>query len=241
MTQQHSKWFPRLAFLVALLGLSACAGLPSKPLARAPQEAPVEVVRVEQTAPSPALIRGLAEVSVEIADFPPRGPGHISWQRRVLMIEDLAAQGYLTQAQDRLSALRQEVSAQVADYYRSQALRYHRQAQQFARLNSDQYDRLRALDFAVHQGAFKTAYFQGRALVRELWAAQAWVTVRSGDTLASIAARREVYDNPNLWPLLKSANKGLLFRNPPLQSGWRLRYPLHPRLDEIFAAVEGLY
>ena len=241
MTQQHNKWFHRAVLVVGLLGLSACAGLPSKPLAMTPQEPPVQVVSTKLAPPSPALIRGLAEVELEIADFPLRGPQHMNWQRRVLGIEDLIAQGYATQAHERLARLRKEISAQVGGYYRTQAMRYQRQAKQFARLSSEQYDRLRALDFAVHQADFKAAYFQGRTLVRELWAAHAWVTVRRGDTLAAIAARRDVYDNPRLWPLLKSANKGLLFRDPPLQPGWRLRYPLHPRLDEIFAAVDGLY
>ncbi len=239
MTQQHSKWFPRAALAGGLLGLSACAGLPSKPLAITPAEAPVQVVSTEIAPPSPALIRGLAEVELAIADFPLRGYQHMAWQRRVLVIEDLLAQGYASQAQERLAALRGEIGTQAGAYYRTQALRYQRQAKQFARLNSAQYDRLRALDFAVHQADFKSAYFQGRALVRELWAAHAWVTVRRGDTLAVIAGRRDVYDNSRLWPLLKAANKGLLFRDPPLQPGWRLRYPLHPRLDEIFAAVEG--
>lgn len=241
MTQQHSKWFPRTALLMGIVVLSACAGLPSKPLAKAPEPAPVRLVSLSPPPPSPQLIRGLVGVELEIMEFPVRGPRHMAWQQRVLTVESLAAQGYASQAQQRLDVLRAEVLRESAAYYRMQALRYHSQAKQFARLNSDQYDRLRALDFAVHEGAFKSAYFQGRALVRELWAAQAWVTVRSGDTLASIAAQRAVYDNPNLWPLLKSANKGLLFRNPPLQPGWRLRYPLHPRLDEIFAAVEGLH
>lgn len=241
MTRQHSKWFPRAALLVGMLGLSACAGLPSKPLANAPAAEPVRVVSAQHAPPNPRLIRGLADIELEVADFPVRGPRHMTWQRRLLNIESLAAQGYADQAQSRLQALRQEVSTETTTYYRTQALRYQQQAKQFARLSSAQYDRQRALDVAVHKGDFKAAYFEGRALVRALWSAQAWVTVRSGDTLASIAARREVYDNPNLWPLLKNANKGLLFRNPPLQPGWRLRYPLHPRLDEIFAAVEGLY
>ena len=126
-----------------------------------------------------------------------------------------------------------------ARYFQQHGQAYLEQARQFSFLNSAQAGRLRAAEFAAERGDYAQVYGLSRALVRELWSADAWVTVRPGDTLARIAARPQVYDNANLWPLLRAANKGYFYRRQQPQAGWRLRYPVHPRLDEIFAAVEG--
>ena len=235
-TGKHNKTAPLAGCLgLAAALVSACAA----PGVTRPEAEPVRVVEVKPPAPmpSPALIQRLASLDVAIAQYPlpVRRQG---WQRQLNRIETLAQEGLVAQAESESRDLQQEVREQSRRYYRQQAQRYIGGAEQFALLRRPQQDQLRAMQFAFERGEYRRAYLGGRALYRELWSAQGWVTVEAGDTLASIAGRRDVFDNPNLWPLLQQANKGLIRDPRRIRIGWRLRYPKHPRLDEIFAAVE---
>lgn len=204
----------------------------------------VAVVAVEthgshQPSMSPQMIQRIASLQIHIDDYPLDAAERYRWSFELAAVEMLARHAQGTMAERRLVALEQEVSANTDRYFQHHGAAYLQQAQQFSFLNDEQAGRLRAAEFAAEQGLFQDVYPLARALVRELWAADAWITARSGDTLARIAARPQVYDNANLWPLIRAANKGYFYRQNQPQAGWRLRYPLHPRLDEIFAAVEG--
>ncbi len=231
---KHNK--SGMAAGLAVLLLSACAAY--RPAV--PQAPRVEVVEIEAepSLPSPELIQRLAATQLLITDYPVPGHRREAWRFRLRRAEALASQGLGDVAQVELRELQIEVADATRDYYFQQAQRYLGQLDQFALLRGAQRDRLRAVRFAAARQDWRTAYTLGRALYRELWSAQAWVTVRAGDTLASIAARPDVFDNPNLWPLLQQANKGLVRDPRRLKIGWRLRYPVHPQLDEIFQAVK---
>lgn len=240
---KHSKCMPRLVLVLLPMFLSACALMPAptpQPVVEAPVQA-VQVVALEQHKAGAAfmpvsMIRRIAALQLRIDDYPIADTG---WRFELAAVELLAQHANLASAQQRLALLEQQVVNETARYFQHHADAYLQQARQFSFLNSRQAGRLREAEFAAQRGEHAQAYRVSRSLVRELWSADAWLTVRAGDTLPRIAARRDVYDNYRLWPLLRAANKGYFYRQSQLQVGWRLRYPLHPRLDEIFAAVEG--
>ncbi len=231
---KHNK--SRLAAGLAVLLLGGCAG--HRPVAPPLPQVQVVEARAEAGLPGPELIQGLAAAQLLITDYPVPGHRREGWRYRLRRAEALAGQGLGEMALEQLRDLQAEVSAATRDYVYQQALRYLGKLEQFALLRGPQRDRLRAVQFAAARQDWPSAYTLGRALYRELWSAQGWVTVRPGDTLAAIAARPEVFDNPNLWPLLQQANKGLVRDPRRLKAGWRLRYPVHPQLDEIFQAVK---
>lgn len=180
----------------------------------------------------------MAALQLRIEDFPLAGGDRRRWQFELAAVEDLIRRGKLDRARPRLAQLDVEVRQASRKYFQQHGQAYLQRARQFAYLNDSQAQRLRAVEVAAQQGHEQQVYQQARSLVRQLWSATGWVTVERGDSLTRIAARPQVYDNGRLWPLLKSANKGYFYRSNQPQAGWRLRYPRHPTLDEVFAAVE---
>lgn len=63
------------------------------------------------------------------------------------------------------------------------------------------------------------------------------VMVRDGDTLSAIAARPEVYDNANLWPLLLKANRDKLSHVDEVPVGIELVIPRNASPEEIKEAL----
>lgn len=243
---KHSKDLLRLAQLGAVLLLQACAvfqaSSPSAVLEAPTQHVQVVAIGFDESPRallSAEMVRRIASLQLQIEDYPLSLNHAANWRSQLAAVEMLAGQGYADLAKQRLDQLAQQVSRQTQRYFQHHAQIYLQQAGQFAFLNSDQASRLRAAQLAAERGQDAQVYRIAKALVRELWSASNWATVRQGDTLARVAARPEVYDNPRLWPLLKQANRGYFYRSNQARAGWRLRYPVHPRLDEIFAAVEG--
>ncbi len=250
-TRKHNKshHFGWLLIPLGALLLSGCVGFGERGKAdpqradelRAPAPEKVAVVPLagaEQDLPSAELMRTLAALQLAVADYPVAGIARQRWRWRAEEAERLARQGALRQAEQAAAELQAEVEQASQQYFHLQARRYLLQARQFALLGRPQRERLRAVELSYHRQDYRVAYHGGRALVRELWSAWRWVTVRPGDTLSAIAARPDIYDNPALWPLLQQANKGLVRDPRRLVSGWRLGYSVYPRLDEIFAAVQ---
>lgn len=186
----------------------------------------------------PELVSQLARVNVLLADYPLPGLQPMHWQYQWASADTLLQKGFFDTARRHLDALEAEIASHSHRYFKFHGTRYLEQARQYAFLSDMQNDRLRALEFAVETGAYGDAYHDGRKLVQELWSADKWVTAKTGDTLARISARKQVYDNYRLWPFLKAANPGYFYRSKAVQAGWRLRYPVHPRLDEIFSVLE---
>jgi nucleoid-associated protein YgaU len=63
-------------------------------------------------------------------------------------------------------------------------------------------------------------------------------TVRHGGSLRDVAARPQVYGNPDLWPLLWQANRERLAQPTHLEPGVRLIVPAHPTAAEVAQALE---
>ena len=232
---KHSKWrrCRRLAGLLAPVILAGCAVQPAAP----PEAVRVVSVEAAPVLPGPELIRALAATRTALADYPVPDARHRAWKRELVQLEGALAQGERSLTLRRARALREEVEAGTQAYFRLHAGRYLSQARQYAMLDSGQYDRLRSAEFSWHRAEYGAAYRQARGLVRELFSAVRWLEVAAGDSLISLSARPDVYDNGLLWPLLWRANKGLVRRPTALTIGWRLRLPVHPQLDEIFAAA----
>jgi len=60
----------------------------------------------------------------------------------------------------------------------------------------------------------------------------------TGDSLRRIAARPEVYDNADLWPLLLDSNKDRIGNPERLETALRLRFPAHPTLQQVQQAID---
>lgn len=63
-------------------------------------------------------------------------------------------------------------------------------------------------------------------------------TVRHGGSLRDVAARPEVYGNPDLWPLLWQANRERVAQPSHLDRGVRLIVPAHPTAAEVAQALD---
>ncbi len=236
--RKHTKsgWWRAVVAICSSCLLTACATSPvaAPPLARVA----VLDLASEDGVADPVLIRELARLDLAIASFPPAGLARQRWRQQAGAVERLARYGHALAARKQLARLQLEVQRDTQAYHARHARSYLREARQFAFLGESELAQLRRLQLDLERGDDRQAYHGGQALVRRLWTTQAWLTVRQGDTLASLAGRSEVYDNPRLWPLLQQANVGLLRDPRRLKPGWRLRYPRYPRLTDVFAAVE---
>lgn len=234
---KDSKWrhAGRFGSLLGVVLLAACAGRP----VATPAESPVSVVAIEtpRSLPSPALIQALAASRAALAQYPAADAQQADWQRRLQLLERDSEAGETAALLRRAQSLRDELRVGTQAYLRLHAGQYLSRARQYARLNASQRERLRAVEFSWYRGDYAPAYRASRDLVRELFSSVRWLPVGAGDSLNGLAARADVYDNALLWPLLWRANKGLVRRPEALTAGWRLRLPVHPQLDEIFAAA----
>lgn len=113
-----------------------------------------------------------------------------------------------------------------------------------ARMTPAQRDGLRAAEAAERAGDGRGAHELALMLVTELRAAPvpppqpSDYRVRRGDTLWGIAARREVYGNPEWWPLIYRSNQPQLADPDLLTPGQSLQIEAAPSAAAAARAVE---
>ncbi len=223
-----------LIWLLATLSLAA--GCAQQPL-RGGAAPAVQVVALAPAAPDARAIKALVNAQAAVDSTQRLSPGWLRGRELLQRADAALAAGDGERVWLLAREAEQQARQHAAEQYRLRGQRLLSSARSFARLSDAQADRLRAAELAWARADHAAAHGLLRPLVFEFFTAMDSYRVRPGDTLATIAARPEVYENGELWPLLWRDNKGLVRSPQRLVSGWQLRVRRHPRLEEIFDAV----
>lgn len=108
-------------------------------------------------------------------------------------------------------------------------------------LSEAQLKRLRQAQARIDAGDAAGALAILRPLDEELASEVRTYTVRHGGSLRDVAARPEVYGNPDLWPLLWQANDTRVKDPAHLPAGLRLIVPAHPTATEVAQALDDAH
>jgi nucleoid-associated protein YgaU len=112
-----------------------------------------------------------------------------------------------------------------------------------ARLTSEQREALKNAEAAYQQHDGRNAYDMARTVAEQVRALPPLprtlqYQVTAGDSLWSIAARRDVYGNPLWWPLIYRRNSGRIPDADLLTPGQALTIELNPAADAVNKAVQ---
>jgi nucleoid-associated protein YgaU len=105
-------------------------------------------------------------------------------------------------------------------------------------LSAEQMQHLREAQSRLSAGQATVALILLQALNAELESETLSYTVQPGDSLPSIASRREVYANAQLWPLVAHANLAPLLKAGRLHAGQVLVIDVHPTIEDVTNALE---
>lgn len=234
---------PRLPIALLLLPwLGACALWPfGAPRGATVTPDPVRVVGVAKPAAvggaDQATIKALVRAESAVDDAARVWPAWREGRRLLDQAHAALDAGDVTSAALMAGQAERQARVVAAHQFRRRGIDMLRDAKGFAQLDDDEAGRLRAAELSLARGEDARGYDLLRPLVFHLHTATHHHVVQAGETLWSIAARPEVYDNELLWPLLFGDNRGLIRVPETLRQGWRLRVRKHPRLDAVFDAV----
>ena len=151
--------------------------------------------------------------------------------------EAAASRGNHPQAQRLADEVVQRTDLALGGHYHHRAEQQLRTAHATTGLSDAQLERVRIAELALARKQSRRAYDLLVSLNRQLTQDRSRYTVKPGDSLWSIAGRREFYGNSWLWPLIWQANLDVLDRPERLRAGQQLTIRNHPSIDEVVNAL----
>ncbi len=105
-------------------------------------------------------------------------------------------------------------------------------------LNASQQNALSEADRAIKNAEGRKAYDLLTPLLAEIRAAAMQYEVVRGDSLWSISAKPETYNNPYQWPLIFKANRSQIRDADLIHPGQTFEVDLNPSAADVEAAVD---
>lgn len=180
----------------------------------------------------------LAEARLRVAEAKAREPGFVGADGLLRLTAAAAARGEdsLTLHYARQTIRRADLA--LNDYYTALARAELDAIHAHTGLDDLQLSRLQYIGNAIARGDGRTAYELATGLGEELAIAARPYRVRAGETLGQIAARKDVYGNARLWPLIFDANRETLRAPSDLSGGKLLQIRSNPTIAEVVQAIE---
>jgi len=152
--------------------------------------------------------------------------------------EAAAASGDEAKAIKLANQARSQAELAVNQYYLEKAKVLYAEAGNASGLSADQRATLNEAGAAIGNAEGRKAYDLLNPLVTELRAASIKVEVVRGDSLWSISANPDVYNNPYEWPLIYKANRDQIKDADLIYPGQVFTVDRNPSAAEVDAAVE---
>ncbi|MGH8455787.1 MAG: LysM peptidoglycan-binding domain-containing protein [Stenotrophobium sp.] len=215
------------ALVMSCLLLSACA-TPAWVPARSPTPSAVL---------SPSVRATLEMTRDRVADAKKIVPGWTDADEPLLLAQQAAAQGnapraleFAQQAQARADLVTEGRFLQLASAALPRLYSY-------TGLSDAQLQRVRETELAIGRKDGRRAYQLATALEEQVKNRVEHHRVARGESLWTISAREDIYDNPWLWPLIWDANRDTLKNPSSVRAGQLLKIRPNPTIKEVVNAV----
>ena len=151
--------------------------------------------------------------------------------------QDAAANGDNETAVKLANKARSQAEMAVNQYYLEQAKVMYNEASAIKGLNASQQNALSEADKAIRNAEGRKAYDLLTPLLAEIRAAAMQYEVVRGDSLWSISAKPETYNNPYQWPLIFKANRSQIRDADQIYPGQTFEVDLNPSAGDVESAV----
>ena len=151
--------------------------------------------------------------------------------------QDAAANGDNETAVKLADKARGQAEMAVNQYYLEQAKVMYEEVNAVKGLNASQQSTLNEADKAIKNAEGRKAYDLLTPLLAEIRAAAMQYEVVRGDSLWSISAKPETYNNPYQWPLIFKANRSQIRDADLIYPGQTFEVDLNPSAADMESAI----
>lgn len=220
------------------LSVAACASLPEYELATPASASSQPTAAPQQAAVSQQTLANLNAAKQRVEKARSLGLQASEAERFLAGAEAAVVENDDARAMDLASRAQRHADIAINQYYAASAQEELAEAQGYANLSREQYQRYLDGKAAADGQRSEEAVNILRALNAELAVAQSIYTVASGDSLWKIAAKDDIYGNPFWWPLIYKSNADQIADPDVINIGQKLNVRMHPTVSEVNAAVD---